>query len=311
MARPRNKFADYATYLAARLGTMFVHMAGPGHTYRAARGLGWLAWKLSARHRHRATEHVRRSFPDWPPERVESVARESMVSLVKMGAELLLSPRLITPTRWRRHIRLADMQQCLRMLVERRRGVIFVTGHFGNWEVVGYTMATLGFAGYAVARPLDNPYLNRYVLGVRQRNGLTILDKAGASAQMDDILARGDYVSFIADQDAGRRGLFVDFFGRQASTFKSIALMAMSHEVPVVVGFGRRIGEDFTFEIGIERVIEPEEWAHRDDAMQWITQQYTSALERIVRRSPEQYLWAHRRWKHRPKGEPDAPGGIA
>lgn len=311
MAKPRNKRLDYAAYLAMRLAVMFVHMAGPRLCYALAGLAGKAAWRLSSKHRTRAMEHVRRSFPDWSERRVRSVARESMSSLMYMGVELLLSPRLITPQRWQRHIRLANMRQGLRMLIERPTGMIFVTGHFGNWEVVGYTMATLGFAGYAVARPLDNPYINDYVMGVRQRNGLTILDKGGASMHMDELLERGDYVSFIADQDAGRRGLFVDFFGRKASTFKSIALMAMSHNVPVIVGYGRRVGLDFTFEIGIEQVITPDQWATQHDPLTWITQQYTWALERVVRRTPEQYLWAHRRWKHRPKGEPEAPGGIA
>jgi demethylmenaquinone methyltransferase/2-methoxy-6-polyprenyl-1,4-benzoquinol methylase len=106
-------------------------------------------------------------------------------------------------------------------------------------------------------------------------------------------------VGFIADQDAGRKGAFVDFFGRKASTYKIIALMAMQYEVPVVIGYGKRLDEDDHFEIGIERIILPHEWAGKDDPVLWITQEYTAALEQVIRRAPEQYLWVHRRWKHR------------
>ena len=172
-------------------------------------------------------------------------------------------------------------------------------------------MAALGFPNSAVARPLDNPYLNEYLLGVRQKNGMTILDKAGATTEIEPLLARKGAVGFIADQDAGRRGCFVDFFGRKASTYKSIALLAMSHNVPIVVGYGRRLDEQYHFALGVRRVIHPEDWADKDDPMFWITQEYTKALEEIIRTAPEQYLWGHRRWKHRPKGEEPSPDGIA
>jgi KDO2-lipid IV(A) lauroyltransferase len=197
------------------------------------------------------------------------------------------------------------------MLLEHRRPRIYVTGHFGGWEAVGYVMAVLGFPTTAVARPLDNPYVDRYIRDVRQASGLRILDKKGAGELAEELLGGNDSVSFIADQDAGRKGLFVDFFGRPASTFKSIALLAMRHQAPVIVAYGQRLGEDFQFEVGVQRIIWPEDWAGRDDPMRWITQEYTRALEDRIRQAPEQYLWAHRRWKHRPKGEPRPEDGIA
>ena len=181
--------------------------------------------------------------------------------------------------------------------------MILIAGHFGNWEVIGYTMATLGFTGYAIAKSLDNPYLNDYLLGVRQKMGLKILDKAGAMKLMDDILQKKELVSFVADQDAGKRGVFVDFFGRKASSYKAPALTAIRNNVPLIVGFGRRLGNQYKFEMGIERVIRPDQWANAKDPVLWITQEYTRSLENIIRRAPEQYLWIYRRWKTRPGDE--------
>jgi len=146
---------------------------------------------------------------------------------------------------------------------------------------------------------------------MRENTGLRILDKKGATEQVDDILGSGGVVGFIADQDAGRKGLFVDFFGRKASTYKSIALLAMQYEAPVIVGYGHRIDEGFNFDIGIERIIHPNQWADKDDPLEWLTQEYSRELENAVRRYPEQYLWVHRRWKHRPKGEAPGPDGVA
>ena len=92
---------------------------------------------------------------------------------------------------------------------------------------------------------------------------------------------------------------------------EQVALLAIQYNAPVIIGFGRRLDEDYHFEIGIQRLIRPQEWADKDDPVKWITQEYTTALENVVRRAPEQYLWVHRRWKHRPKGEEPGPDGVA
>lgn len=303
MGKPRNKYADYAQYLALRLFTMFVHMFGWEANYRTARVMGDLMFKFDRRHRDRALEHLRFSFPDWTEEKRRQVARASMRNLVYLFLEVLFTTRLITPGRWRRHITLTNMSETIRLLLQHKTGLIMLTGHFGNWEVVGYMMATLGFPTVSVARRLDNPYVNEYILGIRERTGMTIVDKSGATSSVEETLRNHGVVGFIADQDAGRKGEFVDFFNKKASTYKIIALMAMEYQVPVVIGYGRRLDEEYHFEIGIQRLIFPHEWADKENPVHWITQEYTTALEQAVRRAPEQYLWVHRRWKHRPKDE--------
>lgn len=311
MAKPRNKHLDYLTYLGVRLLIMFIQMFPLRANYRTARLIGNLMYRFDHRHRHRGLEHLRRSFPDWTEQKYHRITKASMRNLVYLGLEVLFTTRLITPVRWRRHVRLKNMAETLRLLVEQSSGLIFLTGHFGNWEVLGYTMAAMGFPSVSVARPLDNPYINDYLMGVRQLKGQDILYKKGATASMDDVLNANGLLGFIADQDAGRKGTFVDFFGRLASTYKSIALLAMRHQVPVIVCYGRRLSEHYRFEIGVQRIIYPAEWARKSDPLKWITQEYTTALEQVIRTAPEQYLWVHRRWKHRPKGEAPGPDGIA
>jgi KDO2-lipid IV(A) lauroyltransferase len=311
MAKPRNKYLDYLGYVGFRVFEMFVRMFDVRTNYHTFRLLGDLAHRFDRRHRNRAIGHLRKSFPDWGEEEYERVARESMRSLLYLALETLFTTRLITPTSWRRHGRLANQGQNIRLLLERKSPLIYVTGHFGNWEIVAYTMSMVGFPTYAIARPLDNPYVSKYLKDVRENSGLRILDKKGASMLMDEILGSRGAASWVADQDAGRKGLYVDFFGRQASTFKSIALLAMRYEAPIVVGYGLRLDEGYHFEVGIQRIIDPSEWVDKDDPQFWITQEYTKALEELARAYPEQYLWVHRRWKHRPKGQERGPDGIA
>jgi len=311
MAKPRNRLADYVVYLAVRVFAMFVHMFGWEANYRTARWLGNLLYRFDKRHRHRGLAHLHLSFPDWPEDKCRRVCRASMRNLAYLGLEMLFVTRLITPGRWQRHIRLTQMSEFVRIMAEQQTGLIVVTGHFGNWEVAGYTMAAVGFPCYAVARPFDNPYLNDYLLNVREGQGMVILDKKGASQNVEELLGEKGIVAFVADQDAGRKGVFVGFFGRAASTYKSIGLLAMSLRIPVAVTYSRRLDEEFHFEIGCSRIIRPHEWEGQSDPLHWLTQEYTRELEDVVRTAPEQYLWVHRRWKHRPKGEQPGPDGVA
>jgi len=179
--------------------------------------------------------------------------------------------------------------------------IIMLSGHFGNWEMAGYLFGVFGFPPHSVARALDNPYLDGFLRRFRERSGQRMIPKKGGYDQMLAVLRDGGVLSFLADQDAGERGMFVEFFGRPASTHKAIALLALEHRAPVVVGFARRVGPGFRYEVGCEEVIDPEEWTGTADDARLLTQRYTQTLEAIIRRDPEQYLWLHRRWKHQPK----------
>ena len=120
-------------------------------------------------------------------------------------------------------------------------------------------------------------------------------------------------VGFIADQNAGDKGLFIPFFGRMASSYKSIGLLAMRHEVPIVTGFAKRTPGRFEYEVIISDTIRPEHWADVKDPLFYITARFNRAIEQAVRVVPEQYLWVHRRWKSRPRWEREGkpmPGRV-
>jgi KDO2-lipid IV(A) lauroyltransferase len=156
-----------------------------------------------------------------------------------------------------------------------------------------------------VARELDNPYLNRWFLRFRRYTGHRQISKKGGFDTLTALLERRGNVAILADQDAGSNGVFVDFFGRAASTHKSIALLALQYDALICVGCARRLNEMLAngwprYELGCEAVIDPRDFA-AGDAVRDITQEYTHALERAIRRAPEQYFWVHRRWKSVPR----------
>jgi KDO2-lipid IV(A) lauroyltransferase len=310
--RLRRRWLDYLAYLALRMATTIFHMFPVDLNLRTASLLGtmwahWPAWlpvigPPLAKHRRRAEEHLRRAFPGMSQVEIRRIAIESMQSMAMLAMEVLFTPRLVTPWTWRRYIRFRNFEPGLRALLS-SGGCVMETAHYGNWELLGYTLASLGFEIVAVMRPLDNPYLNDYLMGSRERSGLSLLYKKGASRSMSEVLEAGQALCFIADQNAGSKGLFVDFFGRAASTYKSIGLLAIQHRVPIVVGYARRLGRRMQYEIGVTRVIHPADWDQQEDPLLWITQAYSRAMEEFIRESPGQYLWIHRRWKSRPKTE--------
>ncbi len=298
-------------YVALRLWALIIGCFPIGLNLSTARLMGRLWWALSRRHRDRAAGNLRPSLGGRYDERqLRRIARKSFEHFAQLYlVELVMTPRIVDEWSWARYVELDDLGPALRELLS-DRGVILLTGHFGNYELLGYTICRLGIPLHAVMRPLDNPLINRYLERSREAGGLTLLYKKGVSAIAGEILDRGGGLCFIADQDAGRKGLFVDFFGRQASTYKSIGLLAMQKRVPIIVGYAVRTRRGFHYRIAVERIIQPEEWQAADDPLHWITQTFTRALESAIRRWPEQYLWVHRRWKHRPKGERPRPERV-
>lgn len=183
------------------------------------------------------------------------------------------------------------------------RPVIFLSGHFGNWELANTLFGCFGYPTGVVARDLDNPWLHEWFERFRQHTGHRLISKNGGSDMMVKFLESGGTLGLLGDQDAGRRGLFVDFFGKPASTFKSIALLARQYDAIIAVAYARRLPDDFRnarwtrFELGCEGVFDPRDY---DTDIEQLTQDYTLALENAVRKAPEQYFWVHRRWKSVP-----------
>jgi Kdo2-lipid IVA lauroyltransferase/acyltransferase len=302
-SKQRNDLIDRIQYVGLRLVSMALHCWPVELNLQIARGLGSLLYAVDRRHRERALGNLRRSFPEMTDHQRQVMARRSMQQLIMLFVEVLFTTRLVRIDTYARYVSLDNFRDVLQLLLKKNQGLIMLTAHYGNWEVLGYVMAALGFETTSIARPLDNKYVNEWLLGVRERMGQRIIAKKGATEEVIRVLSRNGTVGFIADQNAGPKGIFVDFFGRKASTYKSIGLLAMEYQVPIIVGYARRINDRFQFQVGASDVIFPQDWNTQEDPLRYITQRYTRAIEAFVREDPGQYLWVHRRWKTRPKGE--------
>jgi KDO2-lipid IV(A) lauroyltransferase len=305
MVKKPSRINDFAVYLLIRSIVCIVQALSWRGALALARWFGWLMYQVDRRHRLIAADNVRRAFPDLDEPGIDRLVRAGYLHLTTMMIEMIRLPRVLNRHNLYDFVnfeRAGDLD-VIRAWVATGRPPLVLTGHFGNWEILSYVVGLIGFRGAVIARRLDNPYLERFLARFRRSTGLELLDKNADYPKILDFLQQGIGLGMVGDQDAGPRGLFVDFLGRPASTFKSIALLSLEYHAPIYVVAAARVGQPMQYKIYFEDLILPEEYANHPDAPRAMTERYTRALERLVRRHPEQYFWLHRRWKSQPKSK--------
>ena len=181
------------------------------------------------------------------------------------------------------------------------KGVIFITGHCGNWELLAITWSSRGVPFSVVARPLNNPYLNGILERARARFGNRVIYKRGALRHVISTLKGGGCIGILMDQAVlPEEGCVINFLGRGAWTTKAPALIARKTGAPVLPAFIRRTGDGH--EITIYPEVELSSNDGREDALREDTQVLSSFIENYIKENPSQWLWLHRRWKRVPQG---------
>ncbi len=255
---------------------------------------------------HVAAENLRIAFgPELSDRAIRQTIYRMWRHLFLLVAEMLQLPRRLTLTTVTDAIRFRNKGDVVTALSS-GRPVLVLSGHYGNWEMAVSVFGLFGYRMGVVGRTLDNPWLERWFRQFRGYTGHVPLAKKGSYDEMLEILSRGGALALLADQDAGSGGVFVDFFGKPASTYKSLALLALEYDALIVVGYAQRLDDDLMasgwprFELGCEAVVDPRTCVTSDPVRE-VTEKYTLALESAIRRAPEQYFWVHRRWKTAPE----------
>jgi KDO2-lipid IV(A) lauroyltransferase len=251
-------------------------------------------------------ENLRTAFGDsLSDEDIDHIIERMWQHLFRMVCEMVQMPRRFRLATCSEVLDFERRNDCVKAMCS-GRPVLFLGGHFGNWEISVTTFGSFGFPLGVVARPLDNPWLQKWFQDYRESTGNELITKYGAGSELSDIMDRGGMASLLCDQDAGKSGVFVDFFGRPASTFKSIALLALQYNALIVVGGAFRLPEDLQrdaqwirFSLTTQEVIDPADFQGANGITE-LTQRFTSSLEAMIRKAPEQYFWVHRRWKTPP-----------
>ena len=297
----RNRLLDYSVYVAVRVLICVIQSLPIEWCEAAARGLATLCCNVLKIRRSVVDENLRFAYPKMSAAARQRLAWRMWEHLFLLITEVAHAPRKIHETNWRDYITLIEQDRIVGSIFEDRPTVI-VCGHYGNFELSGFLMGMFGFPSYTIARPLDNPYLNRFINQFRGARGQRILPKNGSAQQINAVLEEGATLVLLGDQHAGPKGCWVQFFGRPASTHKAIALFALGGDAPLVLCYCRRNGRALYHRLGAQAIADPRELPVERLNVRALTQWYTDQLEQVIRQAPEQYWWIHRRWKDtRPK----------
>ncbi len=285
-------------YLAYRLAVGVLRLAPERPALRLGEAMGWLAGVLFRVRWRSVTDHLRKAFPERDQEWRGRVARACFRHL---GREAVATFRLggMTLEQMRERTEVVGLEALEAVLAE-GRGAIVVTGHFGNWEMGGAALAVRGIPLDVVAQRQRNPLFDSDLNRNRARMNMSVMDRAEAPKWVLRSLREGRVVAIVGDQNLRRGGVFVEFFGRPASTARGAAVFALRTGCPIFLGIAmREPGFPQRYRVTLEPVAFTPTGDLDADAVR-LTEAHTRHLEARVRRAPEQYFWQHRRWKTRP-----------
>ncbi|MGH9434059.1 MAG: lysophospholipid acyltransferase family protein [Terriglobia bacterium] len=301
-AEPAPTWRDWVEYAAARtvLGVLGHLPKGVARALCAA--LAAFCYWVWPKLRRVGLQNLALAYPEWSPRQRRKVLFACFQNLGRMLADFARFPRLNRTNI--EDLIVYDGFEHFARAHQQGQGLIFLTAHFGCWELGSFAHGIYGYPVAFVVRQLDNPLIDRLINRYRCRSGGRPIEKRDFAREVLRALKEGESVGILMDQNMlVSEGVFVDFFGRPASTTTGPARIARKTGAPLVLGlviWDRELGK---YRLRFECV----DWIHRENSEEEIlanTANFTRRLEEYVRRYPDQWLWVHRRWKTRPPGEP-------
>lgn len=304
--KKRKKNGPWRQYIEYLIVLILVRLIGL-LPYRQASDIGGLigriGYVIDGRHRRIAIQNLRLAFPEESIEKICIIAKRSFENLGRSAAEVVrIAGRSPSLLRGILHERVTiEGRDHLDQAAKQGKGGLLITAHFGNWEILGIALSANGYPLNVIARPLDNPLVDKLLNSLRRVTGTHVIPKKGALRKIIDKLKQGEMIGILIDQNVSRdEGVFVDFFGYPAATNRGPALIAMKSNTAVIPLFIIREGK-YRHKIicGEEIPLHRSGDVGRDILEN--TKRFTAVVESSVRKYPEQWFWMHQRWKTRPR----------
>jgi KDO2-lipid IV(A) lauroyltransferase len=266
-------------------------------------GLAWAVYLLHVRLRQVGMRNLALAFPEKTEAERARILRGEFASLGRQLAEVCHFPKYTRENV--DQVVVYDGFENYERAHARGKGVLFLTAHFGGWELSAFTHSLHGHWTHVVSRAMDNVYIDRLIRQYRTMHGNKMVDKDDFVRGLLGAMKAGEGVGILMDTNmTPPQGIFVDFFGIPACTASGLARIALRTDAAVVPSFtiwDAALGKyRFRFDPAVELVRTGE----LESDIKANTQMFTSIIEEYVRKYPEQWLWVHRRWKTRPPGEP-------
>ncbi len=290
------KFPLYqiCVYLVVRYLELMVNFTSYKRAYGISAVMAKLFYWLDPSHRKIAMDNIIKSGIVGD----DLVKAKDIVKKVYQNFGLLLIETLLL----RKMLRRRDIDRLVKLenmhffseALKGGRGGVLVVAHLGNWELGGVAVSRQGYPLSSIARPMDNFLLNRHLDNLRTKQKQVIIAKYNASARMAEELKSNRLLALLVDQHAGSRGLWINFFGRPASTVKSPAILALRYKSPIIP---LKVFRDN----GIHRLVATEPIYPDQHDVESLTVAYSKRMELFIKEHPEQWFWLHKRWKKPPE----------
>ncbi|MCX7717292.1 MAG: lysophospholipid acyltransferase family protein [Candidatus Sumerlaeaceae bacterium] len=290
-----------------RLITLLLGSLSRRWAIRLADALGWLAYAVLRLRRREVEKNLEIAFGSRKtPQELRQIALRTYQNNLLTFFEFV-QPHLLGPLRGGNFEPIVGYEHYTAC---KGAPAISLLAHFGNWEAVSQYALHEGVRFVAFVKLLHNPLIDREVTAIRRSMGVDILPVTASIKRAVDAVRQGKWLAVLGDQDARRRGIFVDFFGRPASTYEGAALFSWKLNLPILPMFCvREDGPLRKLRLHVMAPILPDPNAERDAEVRRLTEAHVRALEQMIERFPDNYFWFHRRWKTKPRRAESAADG--
>jgi len=305
MAKP-GKLQTSLEYLLARMVLSGLGILPRSLAIAVGLSIGRLAYSVAGNLRRTGQRNLEIAFPEMPESDRTQLLRGCFASLGRLLGEFSQLPRA-TPESLRQIIEYDEVGLAhLREAEKNKRGVIFLTGHLGVWELHSFGWSALEYPLSFLVRPLDNARIEEMIEATRTRFGNRAIDKQSAARQSLRVLREGGTLGILSDLNTQtREGVFVPFFGKLACTTAGIATLALKTDAVVIPTCAIWNKERKRYFFHGDPPVELVRTGDHEKDIEVNTARFAAAVERMVRLYPDQWLWIHKRWKTRPPGEPE------
>jgi KDO2-lipid IV(A) lauroyltransferase len=293
---------EWLEYAAVRVSLKVLEILPQGAACWLASAAARVLYVLSAKLRKTAEFNLRLAFPGWAESQRQQVIRNMTTNLGRMAAEFARMPKYSAANI--QELVVLEGHENFLQGHQQGKGVLYLTGHIGAWELSSFAHALYGYPLHYMARPLDNRKLDELVNRYRSLSGNRPIYKNESARLMLKVLKDGGTVGILADQNTmPSEGVFVDFFGTPACSTTGLARVALHTGAAVVPGYAYWDETIKKYRLRFEPPVELVRTGDNERDIFENTQKFTKVLEEIIRKYPDQWVWVHGRWNTRPPGE--------
>ena len=257
--KKRSKIVDYIQYIGVRAFVIIIKLLPLTICMLIGKSLAYAGYIFDRKRHTIAEENLRNAYGEkLSGLQRKEIIRRSYFHLASVGIDFIKLPRLINGNNWRKYFEVEGLEYA-RKAREEGKGIIFVTGHVGNWEVLGCAIEFLfNNPVHSIAKHMENPFNDRFLTQLREDGGQKIIFTENASREILRVLKKNQLLGILIDQHVRENNIHVDFFGQKAATTRSVATLSLKTDTPVIMLFARRVGRKYRFKVTLSKPIQIE-----------------------------------------------------